>query len=321
VDLLLCDDIDLGGKFASECIYVAGDPINLRDPWGLAAQEQGVRAGGSHPCPTAQNPAQTCWDEEEDEDEADPGGGGGGGGGGGYNPGPICDWECERRQDELLERAQRKAAEKAYLAANSGGASGGPGTVAISAEGKPGFFERLFNLFREKKAGAGGAVKDGTVTIIEGQLHRLPPGASRAPFTHVDAIGDAAGGAAELGIEAIAGGPLLRMAGLGLIRFGGGAAATTANISAEAAARISAFAKKYNVTVHVVGSRARGTAHALSDYDYVITGASGKVTHQAKRFLPRGLGGGEINAAGRETGIDIYTGALDDAAAHVTFLP
>jgi hypothetical protein len=57
VDLFLCDDFDLGEsrtctdialdeKFASECIYVAADPINFRDPWGLAAQEQGVDADG-----------------------------------------------------------------------------------------------------------------------------------------------------------------------------------------------------------------------------------------------------------------------------------
>ena len=34
VELFVCDDVEL----ASECPYAAGDPINLRDPWGLHSE-------------------------------------------------------------------------------------------------------------------------------------------------------------------------------------------------------------------------------------------------------------------------------------------
>ena len=62
---VVCDDIDLCAGPASDCTYAAGDPINLRDPWRLGVQTSSpAPQTGSHPCPTAQNPGQTCWDED-----------------------------------------------------------------------------------------------------------------------------------------------------------------------------------------------------------------------------------------------------------------
>ncbi|HJW75514.1 MAG TPA: hypothetical protein VJ787_07560, partial [Thermoleophilia bacterium] len=90
---VVCDDIDLCAGPASDCTYAAGDPINLRDPWGLTPTDTPVAAK-----------SRRCWDdgkvcleiELDDQgceigptgdacrasktgDPADPGGGGAGG--------------------------------------------------------------------------------------------------------------------------------------------------------------------------------------------------------------------------------------------------
>ena len=90
------------------------------------------------------------------------------------------------------------------------------------------------------------------------------------------------------------------------------------------AERIQRFANKHGVEVSVVGSRASGTAGAASDYDYVITGGNAKVRAAARRELPRGQAGGELDANGRETGIDVFNGnvePLDRSRSHVIFRP
>ena len=52
-------------------------------------------------------------------------------------------------------------------------------------------------------------------------------------------------------------------------------------------ARIQAFANKRNVEVTLFGSRARGTANSLSDWDYLID-ANYKIRKEAKWVLPKG---------------------------------
>jgi RHS repeat-associated protein len=92
----------------------------------------------------------------------------------------------------------------------------------------------------------------------------------------------------------------------------------------KGAERIQRFANKHGVEVSVVGSRASGTAGAASDYDYVITGGNAKVRAAARRELPRGQAGGELDASGRGTGNDVFNGnvePLDRSRPHVIFRP
>jgi len=60
------------------------------------------------------------------------------------------------------------------------------------------------------------------------------------------------------------------------------------SLTPEQAQRIQAFVDKYGVEVSVVGSRARGTARPLSDFDYVI-GGNAKVRASATYYLPKGV--------------------------------
>jgi len=92
-------------------------------------------------------------------------------------------------------------------------------------------------------------------------------------------------------------------------------------INPRDAARIQAVADKIQQPIHVVGSRAKGTASALSDWDYVIPDVKSKPAHTARKYLPRGVAGGEIAASGRETGIDIFKDALNPDLPHITFNP
>ena len=88
--------------------------------------------------------------------------------------------------------------------------------------------------------------------------------------------------------------------------------------------RIQDFAKRYGVDVHVVGSRAEGTASPYSDYDYIIgsDGSNSKMRKRARRLLPHGSAGGEINSrTGQETGIDVFNEPLDPTRPHITISP
>lgn len=87
--------------------------------------------------------------------------------------------------------------------------------------------------------------------------------------------------------------------------------------------RIQAFADRYGVTVHVVGSRAAGTAGPASDYDYIVAGNS-RTRRSARRELPRSGSGGEVGRSGGRTGIDVFdprVAPLDRARPHITFEP
>jgi hypothetical protein len=114
---------------------------------------------------------------------------------------------------------------------------------------------------------------------------------------------------------------LVALAGL-VTSAGGGQLRAGGTILGAAGEAIQRFASKYGVDVAVVGSRARGTARADSDWDYVI-GGNAQVRKAARRELPRGSAGGEIKN-GRETGIDVFDAnknPLDTSRPHVIIRP
>lgn len=79
---------------------------------------------------------------------------------------------------------------------------------------------------------------------------------------------------------------------------------------------------KYGVAVDVVGSRAAGTAHAESDFDYVI-GGTAKIRAAARALLPRRVAGGEVGPKG-ESGIDIINASIeptDPSRPYIRFTP
>ena len=101
-----------------------------------------------------------------------------------------------------------------------------------------------------------------------------------------------------------------------------------AGIASKDALRIQNAANKTNQDIIVVGSRAKGTAKLSSDWDYFMSG-NAEQRHSAKSSLPKGVSGGEINASGKETGIDIFSNysssskftPLDISSPHVLFSP
>lgn len=80
-----------------------------------------------------------------------------------------------------------------------------------------------------------------------------------------------------------------------------GGGADLRNVPRLVALRVQHVADRYGTTVHLVGSRAAGTATPVSDFDYVIA-ASHRVRNSAKYFLPRGP------KVGLGSGIDIFPG-------------
>jgi RHS repeat-associated protein len=62
--------------------------------------------------------------------------------------------------------------------------------------------------------------------------------------------------------------------------------------------RIQQIADRYAVNIEVIGSRARGNANELSDWDYVITGGNSRTRSKAYRDLPAGRYGGEMGPNG-----------------------
>jgi RHS repeat-associated protein len=103
-------------------------------------------------------------------------------------------------------------------------------------------------------------------------------------------------------------------------------AAVTSNLgslTAGEALRIQSFANKHGTTVNVVGSRAKGTANPLSDFDYILgeTGATSRLRSKARQELPRGLAGGEISQSLGETGIDVFKAPLNRLEPFIPFIP
>jgi len=101
-----------------------------------------------------------------------------------------------------------------------------------------------------------------------------------------------------------------------------------AGISARAATRIQNAVNKTRQRITVVGSRAAGEANSLSDWDYILSGAS-RQRSRAKNSVPHGIAGGE-RIGTTETGADFwqdYNAAarsynpVDKTQPHVVFEP
>ncbi|MFB8001339.1 RHS repeat-associated core domain-containing protein [Nocardia sp. NPDC056000] len=88
------------------------------------------------------------------------------------------------------------------------------------------------------------------------------------------------------------------------------------HISPSEARRIQNAANFRGVTIHVVGSRAAGTANAFSDWDYVITDINSRTKSRIKGSLP--MGPVELGYGRR---IDIMTGPLVEGEPYITFHP
>jgi hypothetical protein len=102
--------------------------------------------------------------------------------------------------------------------------------------------------------------------------------------------------------------------GMAGVRAGGGA--SLENLSASEALRIQNAANKIGQPISVVGSRAGGTSGALSDWDYVITGANSRTIGSVRNSLPEGVRG-----IGDPRNIDIFRGSLNTDSPYITFYP
>ncbi|WP_428304807.1 RHS repeat-associated core domain-containing protein [Lacipirellula sp.] len=101
-----------------------------------------------------------------------------------------------------------------------------------------------------------------------------------------------------------------------------GGGARVSNLHPATRASVQAFADSSGTPVTVVGSRAAGTSHAKSDFDYLIGGNS-RVRQNARRVLPRGESGGELGPRGY-TGMDVFNSnkaPLDTSLPHIIFNP
>lgn len=96
--------------------------------------------------------------------------------------------------------------------------------------------------------------------------------------------------------------------------------ATLAKISPRQRQQIQEFAERYNVDVIVTGSRARGTTHALSDFDYIIRGGNSDIRGKVGKFLPRGPR--YVGEFGPKPGFDIISEEVfDPNFTHIIFSP
>ncbi len=115
----------------------------------------------------------------------------------------------------------------------------------------------------------------------------------------------------------------LTVAGSGAVACDDFVVAPKSPLSEADRIRIQRFADKYDTDVHVVGSRAKGTARPDSDYDYILgeSGGNSRLRQKARRELPRGTAGGEIHPSRGETGIDVFNEPLDPTRPHITIPP
>jgi len=99
-------------------------------------------------------------------------------------------------------------------------------------------------------------------------------------------------------------------------RVGGGA--KLENLTPGEIRRIQNAANRTGTQITVVGSRARGTTHALSDWDYVVpAGTKGRTIHSLASSLPEGprLGLGQARKQ------DFFKGVVDETRPFITFTP
>jgi RHS repeat-associated protein len=98
--------------------------------------------------------------------------------------------------------------------------------------------------------------------------------------------------------------------------FAGGGASTP-NISSQETLRIQNAVNRVRVPVAVVGSRARGSAGPLSDWDYVVpVGTSRRVIHSVSGSLPEGPRG-----LGEPRNQDFHRSNVDESLPYILFIP
>lgn len=96
-------------------------------------------------------------------------------------------------------------------------------------------------------------------------------------------------------------------------KVGGGA--KLENIAPGDARRIQNAADRTGVTITVVGSRAKGTAHGQSDWDYVLEGGTARSRHSSKSSIPSGPHGlGEPR-------VQDFFSTLDQSQPYISFSP
>ncbi len=96
-----------------------------------------------------------------------------------------------------------------------------------------------------------------------------------------------------------------------------GGGANLDNLSADEITRIQNAANRSGRTIHVVGSRAAGTAGPVSDWDFVVPGANSRTRHSLSGSLPEGPRLG----IDRGRNQDVFGGQLDPQRPHITFTP
>ncbi len=94
--------------------------------------------------------------------------------------------------------------------------------------------------------------------------------------------------------------------------LGGGAGLTASEV-----ARIQNAANRLGRPIHLVGSRAKGTAKPGSDWDYVIEGLNSRGWSKVKNSLP----GAPNREEGVARSIDLFKGPLNPNLPHVSFWP
>ncbi|MBN8888570.1 MAG: hypothetical protein J0I77_22850 [Rudaea sp.] len=96
-----------------------------------------------------------------------------------------------------------------------------------------------------------------------------------------------------------------------------GGGAKLENLTAQEIVRIQNAANRTGTEITVIGSRAKGTTHAMSDWDYVVPEATkGRTIHSLRSSLPegpRGLGGPRNQ--------DFFRGKVKQNEPFITFTP
>lgn len=94
--------------------------------------------------------------------------------------------------------------------------------------------------------------------------------------------------------------------GTSLLRSAKPASRTLGFITEAQASTMQRIANKRDVTIEVIGSRARGNANKFSDWDYVITGGNSRARNKAFNEIASGRAGGNIGPNG-ETGKEVLS--------------
>lgn len=87
-------------------------------------------------------------------------------------------------------------------------------------------------------------------------------------------------------------------------------------LSPEDVTRIQNAADRTRIRITVVGSRARGTAGPMSDYDYVLSGSTAQARHSLRGSLPAGPSG-----LGEPRNQDFHPEPVDRTQSYITFTP